>query len=359
MRSWPMKCQPGPPEPEPPARKGRLPGSGCPVLARRPRAPALPPRPRRPAPLPDARRERGPGWHLPTRPARYLSRHLSGADLRGAGGSGSPAESPAPPEPPCLWPLPRRPLSRAPRLARAPAGSGSLRDGIRCQRGGQAPPVGGAKPALTSFPPPPPPAGARPSATLRGWERAPRRGLRGRGRRSRGRGSRSRFNLAGSGREGCGWRRGAQLTGLHGSWRRSRGQTDAEAEREGAREGPPRAHGRSREPPPPPLSEPPFLPPRLRATDGAAGGMTGNSWARAAESKYEQRSRAREDGERARRRRGGLPGLGGRQLPPPPPVPPPEPPEADPGREARCQGHPFPTWGPRRRAEHPTHGSHL
>ena len=37
------------------------------------------------------------------------------------------------------------------------------------------------------------------------------------------------------------------------------------------------------------------LPPRLRATDGAAGGMTGNSWARAAESKYEQRRRARED----------------------------------------------------------------
>lgn len=39
------------------------------------------------------------------------------------------------------------------------------------------------------------------------------------------------------------------------------------------------------------------LPPpsRLRATDGAAEGMTGNSWARAAESKYEHRSRARED----------------------------------------------------------------
>lgn len=39
------------------------------------------------------------------------------------------------------------------------------------------------------------------------------------------------------------------------------------------------------------------LPPpsRLRATDGAAGGMTGNSWARAAESKYEHRRRARED----------------------------------------------------------------
>lgn len=48
------------------------------------------------------------------------------------------------------------------------------------------------------------------------------------------------------------------------------------------------------------------LPPpsRLRATDGAAGGMTGNSWARAAESKYEHRSRARED-RGARRRRTG------------------------------------------------------
>lgn len=40
-----------------------------------------------------------------------------------------------------------------------------------------------------------------------------------------------------------------------------------------------------------------LLPPsRLRATDGAAGGMTGNSWARAAESKYEHSRQAREDG---------------------------------------------------------------
>lgn len=41
----------------------------------------------------------------------------------------------------------------------------------------------------------------------------------------------------------------------------------------------------------------PIPPPsRLRATDGAAGGMTGNSWARAAESKYEHSRQAREDG---------------------------------------------------------------
>lgn len=84
-----------------------------------------------------------------------------------------------------------------------------------------------------------------------------------------------------------------QLTGLSGFPRRGGSQTEAEAERKGAREGPPRAHGKAREPPPP--SEPPFFPPWLPATDGAAGGMTGNSWARAAESKYEQRRRARED----------------------------------------------------------------
>lgn len=192
---------------------------GAPLLARRPRRPPLPRAPGAPrAPLPNARQERGPGWHLPTRPARYLSRHLSGADLRGAGGSGSPAASAAPPEPggspPCLWPPPRPPLSRAPRLARAPAGSGSLRDGIRCQRGGQAPPVGGAQPpALTWFPPPPPPAGAllraprRPSALGRG---RPAGGSGGAAGARTGLGSRSRFNLAGSGREGCGWRSGAE-----------------------------------------------------------------------------------------------------------------------------------------------------
>ncbi|XP_047597489.1 vasodilator-stimulated phosphoprotein-like [Lutra lutra] len=54
--------------------------------------------------------------------------------------------------------------------------------------------------------------------------------------------------------------------------------------------------------------------------------MTGNSWARAAESKYEHGRRAREDRGARPPRTGWLPGLGGRQLPPPPNPPPSQPP---------------------------------
>lgn len=90
------------------------------------------------------------------------------------------------------------------------------------------------------------------------------------------------------------------------------------------------------------------LPPpsRLRATDGAAGGMTGNSWARAAKSKYEHRSRASvqaserasEGGPRGEPAEDGArcPEHGSRQLPPPAPPPPPRAPAlqgGDPGAE--------------------------
>lgn len=168
--SWPMTCQPG--RRSPSRRAEGAAGRRWVPPSPPPTAPALPPRP---APLPDARRERGPGWHLPTRPARYLSRHLSGADLRGAGGPGNPAASPAPPAPGGVPspPLPAAPPAPVPGPAPGESPRG-LRfapgpDGIRCQRGGQAPPVGGAKRALTRFPPPPPPA--RGGAILR----APRR----------------------------------------------------------------------------------------------------------------------------------------------------------------------------------------
>lgn len=181
-----------------------------------------------------------------------------------------------------------------------------------------------------------------------------------RSERTRGRGPTSTWRGRG-GRGAGGAGREPKLTRLRGSSRRGRGQADAEAEREGAREGPPPAHGRAREPPPPPLSETRSLPPRLWATDGAAGGMTGNSWARAAESKYEHRSRAREDG-------GARPPRMGRaarpRRPPAPPGPPPRlrgrpqsrrPPAATRRWKPSARVMPF----QEQRAEHPPHESHL
>lgn len=339
---------------------------GAPLLARRPRRPPLPPRPRRPARAPPQRAAGARAWLAPS--------HAPGPLSEPPPQRGRPARSRGLREPrrerraPRAGRVPSLPLAAAPPAplpgpapGESPCGLRFApgRDKVSARRPGAArrrgaatsPDLVPAAPTARGRSPP------RPSAPLRARERASRRRLRGRSRRSHGTGVAVPLQL---GRVRAGGlrvaeRSGAQLTGLRGSSRRGRGQTDAEAEREGAREGPPRSHGRSREPPPPPLSEPPFLPPRLRATDGAAGGMTGNSWARAAESKYEQRRRAREDGERARRRRGRLPGLGGRQFPPPPS----EPPKADLAGEARCHGHPFPTWGPKCRAGHPAHGSHL
>ncbi|XP_062059277.1 atherin-like [Lepus europaeus] len=91
--------------------------------------------------------------------------------------------------------------------------------------------------------------------------------------------------------------------------------------------------------------------------------MTGNSWARAAESKYEHRRRARED-RGAGRGRGPLPGP---RRPPTPssstsssaspasPTGAPRPPAAKSAREVEslCQGHPFPKLGPQSRDKHP------
>ncbi|ELK02466.1 hypothetical protein PAL_GLEAN10022351 [Pteropus alecto] len=96
--------------------------------------------------------------------------------------------------------------------------------------------------------------------------------------------------------------------------------------------------------------------------------MTGNSWARAADSKYEHRRRAREDGGARPPRTGPAARPRRRQLPPPPNPPNPpnppllQPPEAagrDPEMEALFQGRAFPVLKPKSRAEHPTYETHL
>lgn len=303
---------------------------------------------------------------VPTRPGPLSQRLLrrSTPPHTPPRGQGTPRWSP--PRTCALPSLRRRPFPSRPAkpLPRGPTSVQSLppaqvrsRDGIRCQPRCQTPPVGGgeASPDLLLS------ASHHPRPSWAQERGAPGRRLKGAlpalaGERRSG----SHLNSAGSGREGRqGWGSEPQLTGLHCSPGRDRGQAEAEAEaeQEGAREGPPRAHGSAREPPPPPpapLSEPPSLPPRLPATDGAAGGMTGNSWARAAESKYEQRRRAREDrgarpprtgpAARASAAASSLPSLN----PPPPGLPPRgrQPPSAT-GGALLPEGMPLQYWGPR------------
>lgn len=88
VRFWPIKCQPGPREPDPAGTRRaavRLPGRRSLPPARR-RRPALPPR--RPAPhAPPGRAASGaaPAGPFPRTATRYLSGRLGAADLRGTG----------------------------------------------------------------------------------------------------------------------------------------------------------------------------------------------------------------------------------------------------------------------------------
>lgn len=142
------------------AADGRPCASGWPPLA-------APSSARRPTPLRTRSRSAGLTCSFPRTPARYPSGHFGGSP-RGSS---------------CAFPKPARPPSRAscglPRQAppRGPASGESVPpaqvrsgDGIRCQRGGQTPPVGGGATSLTSFHPrlPPARAGRSPSAPLPG-----------------------------------------------------------------------------------------------------------------------------------------------------------------------------------------------
>lgn len=265
--------------------------------------------------------------------------------------------------PPCRPGLPPGPCRVGPARRESLSAQVRSRRRIRCQRGGQTPPVGGAHTTLTPFQPSAPPS-RRAALPRASW--APERGrLR---RRLKGAppalggepGSGSHLDLAGSGREAEVTRGGKpnlpDCAAPRAATAARQRQRQSERGRGRARRGFMEVPGRRRRCP----SLARSLPPRLRATDGAAGGMTGNSWARTAESKYEQRRRARED-------RGAHPLPGPRRPPtphscsnPPPPQSPQgrRPPSA-PGRIPSAWEHPFPMLGPKSRAAHPTHPSHL
>lgn len=174
VRFWPIKYQRGPrePEPQPPARATRRTRDRAPLGApgSPPAAPgAAPGTARSPgAPRPSRTRgwRRGPGRRIPTHPGPLSERALRRGPRCWSRALPKPARRPSP----ASCGLPRQAPPRGPASGESvPPAQVRSGDGIRCQQGGQTPPVGGGEASLTSFRPPPTArAGRSPSAPLPG-----------------------------------------------------------------------------------------------------------------------------------------------------------------------------------------------
>lgn len=138
------------------AAGGRPCASGCPPLA-------APNSARRPTPSGRAAGGAGLTCAFPRTPARYPSGYFGGSPP----GSTRAFPKPAQPPSPASCGLPRQAPPRGPASGESvPSAQVRSGDRIRCQQGGQTPPVGGGETSLTSFHPPPPtphrPRGALP-----------------------------------------------------------------------------------------------------------------------------------------------------------------------------------------------------